>query len=339
MAFLLYFWRICFNPLFWGQIKWGGGYTGSCTNLCTVDRVKKPVYGVRILQDKFPTSLLDSVWNLCNWQSKVSKVGFRPLVMNHFPTKSATLKFWTRMAGSGTESPNIRLLSICKQLKRKNRTHNDTKLKHGEKWGGGLTLNRRWSFSWQQGKKWMQSAKIGEKRARGRYTGSCTNLCTVDRVKKPVSGVRILQDKFPTSLLDSVWNLCKMADKFPTSLVDSVWNLCNWQSKVSKVGFRPLVMNHFPTKSATLKSLTRMAGSGTEFQHQASELMLLVSIRLIHIFSTVSASISRERTELTWHPVSSGRLIACMEASNVSSTRWVCNALCQFQPGNNKAGK
>ncbi|KAJ6858334.1 hypothetical protein NC652_040800 [Populus alba x Populus x berolinensis] len=47
------------------------GYTGSCTNLCTVDRVKKPVSGVRILQDKFPTSLLDSVWNLCNWQPKV----------------------------------------------------------------------------------------------------------------------------------------------------------------------------------------------------------------------------------------------------------------------------
>ncbi|KAL3565031.1 hypothetical protein D5086_033077 [Populus alba] len=35
------------------------------------DRVKKPVSGVRILQDKFPPSLLDSVWNLCNWQSKV----------------------------------------------------------------------------------------------------------------------------------------------------------------------------------------------------------------------------------------------------------------------------
>nr|XP_034911605.1 uncharacterized protein LOC118046720 [Populus alba] len=79
------------------------------------------------------------------------------------------------------------------------------------------------------------------------------NLCTVDRVKKPVSGVRILQDKFPTSFLDSVWNLC------------------NWQSKVLKVGFRPLVMNHFPTKSTTLKFLTRMAGSGTEFQHQTSK--------------------------------------------------------------------
>ncbi|KAJ6951687.1 hypothetical protein NC653_040976 [Populus alba x Populus x berolinensis] len=118
------------------------------------------------------------------------------------------------------------------------------------------------------------SAKIGEKRARGGYTGSCTNLCTVDRVKKPVSGVRILQDKFPTSLLDSVWNLCKMAveGQVPDKLGGfSVWNLCNWQSKVSKVGFRPLVMNHFPTKSATLKFLTRMAGSGTEFQHQTSE--------------------------------------------------------------------
>jgi hypothetical protein len=29
--------------------------------------------------------------------------------------------------------------------------------------------------------------------------------------------------------------------------------------------------------------------------------MLLVSILLIHILSAVSASISRERTELTWH--------------------------------------
>nr|TKR60144.1 hypothetical protein D5086_0000324550 [Populus alba] len=122
------------------------------------------------------------------------------------------------------------------------------------------------------------SAKIGEKRARGGYTGSCTNLCTVDRVKKPVSGVRILQDKFPTSLLDSVWNLCKMAveGQVPDKLGGfSVWNLCNWQSKVSKVGFRPLVMNHFPTKSATLKFLTRMAGSGTEFQHQTSEVLHL----------------------------------------------------------------
>ncbi|KAG6735426.1 hypothetical protein POTOM_061970 [Populus tomentosa] len=39
----------------------------------------------------------------------------------------------------------------------------------------------------------------------------------------------------------------------------------------SKVGFRPLVMNHFPTKSTTLKFLTRMAGSVTEFRHQTFE--------------------------------------------------------------------
>ncbi|KAL3565021.1 hypothetical protein D5086_033067 [Populus alba] len=58
----------------------------------------------------------------------------------------------------------------------------------------------------------------------------------VDRVKKPVSGVRILQDKFPTSLLDSVWNLCKMAveGQVPDKLGGfSVWNLCNWQSKIN----------------------------------------------------------------------------------------------------------
>ena len=66
-----------------------------------VDLVKKPSSGVRIRQDKFPTSLSDSVWNSCNWQSKVSKVGFKPLVIYHFPLKSAILKLLTRTAGSG----------------------------------------------------------------------------------------------------------------------------------------------------------------------------------------------------------------------------------------------
>nr|TKS18315.1 hypothetical protein D5086_0000004720 [Populus alba] len=70
----------------------------------------------------------------------------------------------------------------------------------------------------------------------------------------------------------SIWSSYHPPGQVPDKLGGfSVWNLCNWQSKVSKVGFRPLVMNHFPTKSATLKFLTRMAGSGTEFQHQTSE--------------------------------------------------------------------
>ena len=77
---------------------------GSCTNLCTAERVKKPPSGVPILHDKWPTSFPDSVWNSCNWQSKISKVGFKPLVMNHFPLKSLMLKVLTRTAGSGTRN-------------------------------------------------------------------------------------------------------------------------------------------------------------------------------------------------------------------------------------------
>lgn len=52
-------------------------------------------------------------------------------------------------------------------------------------------------------------------------------------------------------------------DKFPTSLSDSMWNSCIWQSNVSKVGFKPLVIYHFPLKSEILKPLTRAEGSGT----------------------------------------------------------------------------
>ncbi|KAJ6951688.1 LOW QUALITY PROTEIN: hypothetical protein NC653_040976 [Populus alba x Populus x berolinensis] len=269
-------------------------------NLCTVDRVKKPVSGVRILQDKFPTSFLDSVWNLCNWQSKVLKVGFRPLVMNHFPTKSTTLKFLTRMAGSGTEfqhqtskatsdEPLPNEICNIKVLDKKGRIRDGIpehqasemaslhQMAHQVFWDLWVCIEAISDFRDYQLR--ISNVSTNDKKAKivcgvavlisvvaenlknsawiddfyrslpasdaFRYTGSCTNLCTVDRVKKPVSGVRILQDKFPTSLLDS--------------------------SKVSKVGFRPLVMNHFPTKSATLKFLTRMAGSGTEFQHQTSE--------------------------------------------------------------------
>ncbi|KAG6735424.1 hypothetical protein POTOM_061968 [Populus tomentosa] len=237
------------------------GYTGSCTNLCT-DRVKKPVSGVRILQDKFPTSLLDSVWNLCNWQSKVSKVGFRPLVMVHFPTKSATLKFLTRMAGSGTEFPNIRLLRYVMEqhhapislnisypfllylvfLRKPPRLFGVNKsfcqsleqaqlslpiLSKGRGFGFlqlpllsvlmNLLKSLRAAIS-------SSSTMLSGRTALLVYTcivsasevldmtGSCTNLC-VDRVKKPVSGVRILQDKFPDKLVGFCMELMQLTVK------------------------------------------------------------------------------------------------------------------------------
>ncbi|KAJ6951686.1 hypothetical protein NC653_040976 [Populus alba x Populus x berolinensis] len=224
-------------------------------NLCTVDRVKKPVSGVRILQDKFPTSFLDSVWNLCNWhdeplpneicnikvldkkgrirdgipehQTSESVAGYtgsctnlctidgvkRPLVTNHFPTKSAILKFLTRKAGLGTESPNIRLLrwlpftkwhirfsgiygcSSCieaisdfrdYQLRISNVSTNDKKAKIvcGVAVLISVVAENLKNSAWIDD--FYRSLPASDA---FRYTGSCTNLCTVDRVKKERAGV------------------------------------------------------------------------------------------------------------------------------------------------------
>lgn len=78
------------------------GCEGSCTKRCTVDLVKKPESGVRILHVMFAINLSPSTWNSWSWQSNVSNVGFKPLEMYHLPLKSAILKFLTRADGSGT---------------------------------------------------------------------------------------------------------------------------------------------------------------------------------------------------------------------------------------------
>lgn len=145
-------------------------------------------------------------------------------------------------------------------------------------------------------------------------------------------------------------------DMLPMTLPDSTWNSCNWQSKVSKVGFKPRVMYHFPLKSAMLKFLTSADGSGTlnsptsdflgthflrDTAHSLNSSTTLFSNKSPHLICNIRRYVQCvDRRDWCTNLKCKKYLAFCLirtivaglQASNVCSTGRIRNALGQLHP-------